>query len=352
MANRILVASYSTEVYSLIFDSSKSVSTLTADGSVSVGHHPSWIECHPSDPSLVFAALETTEGKIVAIKYDDCGKASVVGEAASGGADPCSLTATKHELFVANYSSGTVTVLPIASHPPYFLRPPATTQLHGSGPNAERQGSSHAHQVLLNGQHEELLVADLGADCVCRFKKQGDTWKIEGQVSTYEPGSGPRHMAFYDGDLYTLLELSSSISKHRFPPLPAEPSLIAVRPTMANPPTAPHDMLAAELLIPKPNSTFSTPYAYISNRNDPSPEGDTIAIFSIAGDTLDLIAEIRTGLKHLRGMVFGGEDDKWLVAGGAQGGGVKVFERIDGGKGLRLLAENTSIESPTGFLWV
>jgi hypothetical protein len=111
-------------------------------------------------------------------------------------------------------------------------------------------------------------------------------------------------------------------------------------------------MLAAELLIPKPNSTFSTPYAYISNRNDPSPEGDTIAIFSIAGDTLDLIAEIRTGLKHLRGMVFGGEDDKWLVAGGAQGGGVKVFERIDGGKGLRLLAENTSIESPTGFLWV
>jgi hypothetical protein len=121
---------------------------------------------------------------------------------------------------------------------------------------------------------------------------------------------------------------------------------------MSNPPTAPHDMLAAELLIPAPNRTFSTPYAYVSNRNDPSPEGDTIAIFSIAGDSLELVAEVRTGLKHLRGMVFGGADDKWLVAGGVHGGGVKVFERIDGGKGLKVVAENGGIEAPTGFLWV
>jgi hypothetical protein len=110
-------------------------------------------------------------------------------------------------------------------------------------------------------------------------------------------------------------------------------------------------MLAAELLIPEPNTAFSTPYAYVSNRNDPSEEGDTIAIFSIAGDALELIAEVRTGLKHLRGMAFGGPDDKWLVAGGALGGGVKVFERVDGGKGLKVVAANSSVEAPTGFLW-
>ncbi|KAJ7672681.1 Lactonase, 7-bladed beta-propeller-domain-containing protein [Mycena rosella] len=347
MANRILVASYTTSIQSLTFDAP--ASTLTAHSTVEVGFHPSWIEVYPSDHSLVFACLETTEGKVVALKYDDSGNGSVVAETPSGGADPCSLAATANELFVANYSSGSLSVLPITSQSPYFLPGRVVTQLYGSGPNAERQQSPHAHQVALN--EGELLVADLGADQVCRFTQQDGAWILQGQVR-YDPGSGPRHTAVYDGALYTLNELNSSLSKHRFPALPAAPSLIAMKPTMFNPPTAPHDMLAAELLIPTPNSTFSTPYAYVSNRNNPAAEGDTIAIFSIASDTLELIAEVSTGLKHLRGMVFGGPEDKWLVAGGAQGGGVKVFERIDGGKGLKLIAENSSIEAPTGFLWV
>ena len=61
---------------------------------------------------------------------------------------------------------------------------------------------------------------------------------------------------------------------------------------------------------------------------------------------------MRTGLNHLRGMAFGGPDDKFLVAGGANGGGVKVFERIDDGKSLKLVASNDSVKAPTGFLWL
>lgn len=110
-------------------------------------------------------------------------------------------------------------------------------------------------------------------------------------------------------------------------------------------------MLAAEILIPPPNELFSTPYIYVSNRNDPSPEGDVIAIFSAADpEKLELVAEVRSGLKHLRGMLFGGPDLKYLIAGGVHGGGVKVFERIDGGKGLKEVASH-SLDAPTGFLW-
>lgn len=119
---------------------------------------------------------------------------------------------------------------------------------------------------------------------------------------------------------------------------------------MSNPPPFPNDMLAAEILIPPPNTSFPAPYIYVSNRNDPSPEGDTVAIFSL--NPLELVAEVRTGLKHLRGMAFGGPDDRWLVAGGVHGGGVKVFERVDEGKGLKLLASNEGIEGSTAFLWV
>lgn len=120
---------------------------------------------------------------------------------------------------------------------------------------------------------------------------------------------------------------------------------------MSHPPATPNDMLAAEILIPKPNASYPTAYVYVSNRNDPSPEGDIISIFSTT-DTLELLAEVRSGLKHVRGMAFGGLDDKWLVVGGANGGGVKIFERFDGGKGLRLIASNEDIEAPTGFLWL
>jgi hypothetical protein len=152
-----------------------------------------------------------------------------------------------------------------------------------------------------------------------------------------------------DNEVFTLLELTSAITKHHHDPCPNPLSVTDSTPTMSNPPPLPNQMLAAEILIPPPNSFYPTPLVYVSNRNDPSPQGDTIAIFS---DTLQLIAEVRTGLNHLRGMAFGGPNDKWLVAGGVNGGGVKIFERIDGGRGLQLVASLEGVESPTGFLWL
>ena len=110
-------------------------------------------------------------------------------------------------------------------------------------------------------------------------------------------------------------------------------------------------MLAAEILVPTPNASFPTPYLYVSNRNDPSPEGDVIAIYSIADPAkVERVAEVRSGLKHLRGMLFGGPEGKYLIAGGANGGGVKVFERTEGGRSLKQIV-SLPLEAPTGFLW-
>lgn len=153
--------------------------------------------------------------------------------------------------------------------------------------------------------------------------------------------------------MYTLLELQSQITAHRLPPLPAEPTVLDTVPTMKSFPGPIEElgMLAAEILIPPPNSTFSTPYLYASNRNDPSPEGDVISIYSVADpEKIVPVAEVRSGLKHLRGMVFGGPNDEYLVAGGVFGGGVKVFERVDGGKGFKELA-HLDLDAPTSFLW-
>lgn len=351
MVYKILVASYSNDVYSLAFD--PDVPSLTLTSALTVGHHPSWVTPHPRDPSLIFTGLEQSDGRILAIKYDEHNRGTVVGQISSLGADPCTLVVHERELLVGNYSSGKFVSIPLADAPPYLVEHQAASiQFHGTGPNRERQEASHPHQVFVHPERNEILVPDLGADKTLRLVKEEGVWTIKGEVS-YPAGSGPRHLAFHDGVLYTALELTNEVSAHLLPPLPAAPTLVTHVSTLSKPPPQPalSEMKVAEILLPKPSSAFPTPYLYVSNRNDPSPAGDTIAIYSLLrNNSLELVAEVSTGLKHLRGMLFGGPDEKWLVAGGAEGGGVKVFERTEGGKGLKEIA-SIPLDAPTGFLW-
>ncbi|KAF9047665.1 Lactonase, 7-bladed beta-propeller-domain-containing protein [Panaeolus papilionaceus] len=357
MVHRILVASYTNDIVTLTFD--PDTSSLSVSSSIEVGFHPSWITANPKHhPGVVWTGLEQPEGKVLALKYDEEGKLEKLAEAESAGHSPCSLLALKDEVLVANYMSGTIGSLSISPSNPNILPPTtASVQLSGTGPNKDRQEGSHPHQVVYHEEYEELLVPDLGADAVYRLKRspKDASWKLVGHIG-FEAGGGPRHVVVYENSLFTLLELSSKVVRHTFPPLPALPKLIKSTPTMSNPQPTPNDMLAAEIYIPQPNKTYPTPYLYLSNRNDPSPEGDLISIFAITDsegkDGLELVNEIRTGLKHVRGMVFGGEDDKYVVVGGANGGGVKVFERVEGGRGLRLVSACEGVQGPTGFLWL
>jgi 6-phosphogluconolactonase (cycloisomerase 2 family) len=91
----ILVGSYTNAVYTLSF--SPSSSSLVLKSSLDVGFHPSWLAVVPSKnlPSehkaIILTGLEQTDGKIVAIRLDEEGKATKLGEVPSGGADPASL---------------------------------------------------------------------------------------------------------------------------------------------------------------------------------------------------------------------------------------------------------------------
>ena len=268
------------------------------------------------------------------------------------------------------YAGGNVVALPLTPSPPYVASSTTKLALTGSGLHEDRQLSSHPHQVIPHPTRHELFVPDLGDDKTLRLEKSPDgSWETRGHIS-YNSGSGPRHVAFcgmhhssppsrggplmaITGDnVYTILELTNFVTAHKVPPLPAEPTFLISTPTKRNPLPHPNDMLAAEILIPTPNEQFPAPYLYVSNRNDPSPEGDTISIFSIADDTLDLISEVATGLNHVRGMMFGGPNCEWLVVGGTKGGGVKVFQRVEGGKNLEQAAHDPSVQSPTGFAWL
>lgn len=102
MIYKILVATYDNDVYSLSFD--PEVPSLTLTSSLTVGHHPSWVTPHPLDPSLIFTALEQSDGRVLAIKYDEQNSGSVAGEVSSHGADPCNLVVYDKEVLVGNVS--------------------------------------------------------------------------------------------------------------------------------------------------------------------------------------------------------------------------------------------------------
>ncbi|KAG8692714.1 hypothetical protein FRC11_003416, partial [Ceratobasidium sp. 423] len=178
------------------------------------------------------------------------------------------------------------------------------------------------------------------------------------------------HVQIYNEVLYVVEELTNTLSayslsdgKHiaSLSTLPSPPPALTVAanttgasptPFSAAPKGAPSafPLLAAELLL----VTSPEPLLFATNRNETHPEGDSITVFSPIKDgnvdTFKLVNSVRTGLNHVRGAAFGGENDKWLVVGGADRGGVKIFERD--GKELKRVAGMTGVVAPTGFLWV
>ncbi len=66
-----------------------------------------------------------------------------------------------------------------------------------------------------------------------------------------------------------------------------------------------------------------------------------------------MINQFFTGLQQVRGMQFGGSDNRFLVASGVVGdGGVVVFERVGKGGNFAQVASNKDIPNLTSFVWV
>jgi len=199
-----------------------------------------------------------------------------------------------------------------------------------------------------------------GGDTVWRLTPSDDGFfSIAGQISQ-PTGSGPRHSVIHDDILVTLHETANTITTQRIPPLGQNSSGI-----ISSLSVVPEDQVglegavfaAAELLIPKPNNAFPITLAYASNRNngesDPDPRGDSIAVFTLCADgKLELVNQFYTGLVQVRGMQFGGPDNKFLVAGGVAGdGGVVVFERVGNGADFVQIASNREVLGPRTFVW-
>lgn len=131
------------------------------------------------------------------------------------------------------------------------------------------------------------------------------------------------------------------------PPLGDEPQLLGNFSVLPPNPVAGSTWGAGELLLSKDGK-----YLYASNRNvgTTDKQGDPIAIFTT--EPFALVEHYFTGLTHVRGMVFGGENDEYLIVAGQNEGGVKMLARSEDGK-LSELDHYTGegSEKITTFAW-
>jgi 6-phosphogluconolactonase len=135
--------------------------------------NPSWVSVS-GDQKFVYAVNETNgvnPGRVSAYSFDrNSGTLKFLNTTASGGDDPCYLATTSDNkwLTVANYSSGTATVIPInedGSLKPYSQLINDTIY-RDSGSTA----TSHVHETVFSPDEKYLVTPDLGLDKLIIYK--------------------------------------------------------------------------------------------------------------------------------------------------------------------------------------
>ncbi|RYY36247.1 MAG: lactonase family protein [Sphingobacteriaceae bacterium] len=169
---------------------------------------------------FVYAVSETDNGQVYSYSFSPKnGQLTFINKQKTNGASPCyiSVDEDRKNLFVANYSSGNLTVLPVANDG--SIQPASQViQEKGSGFNKARQEGPHVHMAYLSPDEKFLLYTDLGTDKIHVTKyKSGQAPPLtpaEPAFTSVAPGNGPRHLEFSldKKHLYAVEELTGMVT--------------------------------------------------------------------------------------------------------------------------------------------
>ncbi|MFE5714599.1 lactonase family protein [Streptomyces sp. NPDC056501] len=168
--------------------------------------------------AVLHAVSETEPGTVAAFDVTGPAPRPLGAPVPVEGAGPTHLALAAGHLVTANYTSGSVTVLPLAAD---GTPRPATTVLRheGSGNVPDRQSGPHAHQVLPDPSGRWVVSVDLGTDSVriCALDPATGALTLHGETAL-RPGTGPRHLAFHPAGThaYVLNELEPTLTVCRW----------------------------------------------------------------------------------------------------------------------------------------
>ena len=209
-------------IYAFRYDAaSKQITSL---GLAAESVNPSFLAIHPSGKFL-YAVNEVqtykgqNSGGVSAFAIDHAtGKLTFLNEVPSLGADPCYITVDKTGkwVLVANYTGGSVAVLPIQNDGK-LGEVSDIVKHNGHGTNPQRQEGPHAHSIDLSPDNRFAFVDDLGLDALFTYKfdeKTGKLTTVNTAVTHFNPGAGPRHFTLHPSGkyAYVVAEMEHSVT--------------------------------------------------------------------------------------------------------------------------------------------
>jgi 6-phosphogluconolactonase len=168
-----------------------------------------------SDAAVLYAISEQPEGGAAAFSLRDPDAPGQIGTTVhvQGGA-PTHLCLLDGYLLTANYTSGSISVLPIGADGA-LGEPSHVLQHEGRGLHPERQEGPHAHAVVPDPSGRWIVGADLGTDTVRVYGLDTVTGVLRvHNECRLRPGTGPRHVAFHPRGhrAYVVNELRSTVT--------------------------------------------------------------------------------------------------------------------------------------------
>jgi 6-phosphogluconolactonase len=179
--------------------------------------NPSYL-CVAANNKFVYAVNEIgKKGEVSAFNFEPkVGKLTFINKEPSEGADPCYISVDKAQkhVFIANYSSGALTVLPVNKDG--SLSPVSqVVQDEGHGVDKERQEGPHVHIAMLTPDEKYLLYSNLGTDKLNVMRYHASNAQPLSFVSSVsvKDGEGPRHIVFSNDKkhVYLVTEMGSAV---------------------------------------------------------------------------------------------------------------------------------------------
>ncbi|HNV29827.1 MAG TPA: lactonase family protein [Cyclobacteriaceae bacterium] len=183
--------------------------------------NPSFLTIAPDGKNVYAVAENEPDGGVYALQFDaKAGQLKLINEQLSKGAHPCYIDIDQKGkwLVLANYTGGSVSVLPVNSNKSIgelTQNIPHT----GSSVNPERQTSPHPHSAVFAPRDNNVFVPDLGQDKIIQYQLDPatGTMKATGTIQAVA-GSGPRHLAFHPNKkfAYVINELNATITAYQY----------------------------------------------------------------------------------------------------------------------------------------
>jgi len=276
----------------------RSTGAMTPLGVCEMGTSPSGLVLNAAGTRL-YSANETDrvgdrkEGTVSAFAVKADGQLELLNTVSSGGAGPTyvSIHPSGRFLLVANYSGGSVAVLPIAAdgrlgeasdvkNDEGTIGPARPTHMPPGSFAFSGHDRTHAHMIQADASGRFVLHIDLGLDRIFVWKfddQKGLLTPNEPHAVSLPPGDGPRHFCFHPngGWLYSIQEEGSNIVLFDYD---AETGRLAARQTISTlPPGFVGSNFCSEILV-----SGDGRFVYAGNRLH-----DSIGIFSV-GERGDL----------------------------------------------------------------